>query len=108
MSYAIHISRAHSPISAEEWQSLVKSDPLMRWESNFTVRNPRSGELIQVPGSYGVWARKDAADRLHEVWFSYSRGRISVTDPESDVISRMKEIARQLGAELRGDDGEGY
>ncbi|MGB8933276.1 MAG: hypothetical protein WCC48_18680 [Anaeromyxobacteraceae bacterium] len=106
MSYGVHIEREASPIRQEEWLAVLERDSEMRLEGTFDRTNPRTGEAIHMdaPG-LAVWLSHPAGVR---VLLDLRRGRISAGNPDKHTLAEMRELARQLGAHVRGDEGEGY
>lgn len=109
--YDAHISRAKdwteskkTPITLIEWTDFTKTDPEFRLVDAGVAKNPATGETIEVKGSgMAVWT--DPKNKK-EWYFSYHEGEISVRDPEGDVLTKMKSIARKLKAKVIGDEGE--
>jgi hypothetical protein len=54
---------------------------------------------------FAIWSGGSA---LPEPWLDLSNGCISTKNPDQPLIEKMLEIARQLGAQVQGDDGEVY
>ena len=97
MGYDIHITRAvdwtenaGQEISAEEWLEIVNNDQ----------------ELTPDPdnGSYSaIWAADIEAP---VTWLDWANGNIYTTNPGRAILSKMLQIAQQLGAKVQGDNGE--
>jgi hypothetical protein len=41
-------------------------------------------------------------------WFDWFRGNVKTKNPDGETLTKMLELARELGAEVQGDDGEQY
>ncbi len=98
MGYDLHITRrehwadAGDDISGDEWLTVVATDP----ELQLQVEN----------GPYfAVWSQHSSEG---DHWLSWSDGQIDTKNPTNALIDKMVEIARELGAEVQGDDGEIY
>ncbi|HVX16171.1 MAG TPA: hypothetical protein VHC22_33605 [Pirellulales bacterium] len=117
MGVSLLIERSHSdprgPISLEEWKHLVASDDDLRLRTEpYVVVNPRTGDRITVP----VGAA-DAELWCGEKWLPFLRfspGRLETrfrndsADPaELAYFAKLAKIAKQLGAVLRNDSGDG-
>ena len=99
MGYDLHIVRganryenpAHQ-IPADEWQRYIKSDP----------------ELTLAPENGPHFALWSGPSEYPEPWLDWFQGTIYSKNPDSGIITKMLQIAQQLGAQVRGDDGEIY
>ena len=91
-------------ISMEEWIACVKMDPEMRLD-NFSEVKLENGETFQYdnPGT-AVWVGHSENDI--KTTFDFLSGNITVRNPTSSAIEKMKHIAFKLGAKLQGDEGE--
>jgi len=91
MGYDLHITRrAHwadngDEISAEEWLTLVATDPELKLE----VAN----------GPYFACWSRPSLDGHH--WLTWSNGEISTKNPADVLVDKMVEISRKLGATLQ-------
>lgn len=115
IEYQVHISRSESwneseenPILLDEWIRLVERADEMQ------LAYPRShlDRIHDVPARdrdglacWTGWSRH-AADNA--VWFKYENGRVTVSNPDTEVLRRMAWIARNLEAQVQGDRGEIY
>ena len=116
MGYDVHITRAEewsdseaTPITLDEWLAYVASDPEMRLDGFAEARTPK-GEVIRIEGKgLSVWTAwpGEGRDEGH-AWMDHRRGRIVVKNPDSAILKKMGSIAEQLGAQVRGDEGETY
>lgn len=41
-------------------------------------------------------------------WFTHSKDRITVKNPDEEILVKMHQIALALSAKVQGDDGEEY
>ncbi|MGY4398326.1 hypothetical protein ACVWZA_003532 [Sphingomonas sp. UYAg733] len=121
MAYSIHIVRHdkagnREPIEVREWVAAVSAlDGVRLASSDVTASNPVSGENIVIK-------RDDADAELHDeqqnAWLPVFRwsehGSVSFNAPSDfdEATSRVRmvagELARNLSAELVGDEGEFY
>lgn len=111
MAYEIHILRIDSgqagagEISLQEWQALCAGDPSLQLQEQLVGINPRTGESIVIADSNAATWRSAATG--HERLLDYRRGRISFVH-DDELIVKAKDIARVLGAQIQGDEGEAY
>lgn len=97
--YDLHISRkefwadgSSRKIEPEEWESYLKADPQVIQDSSNS-----SGDFIaNIPGE------------SFPLWYDSDLGEIFTKNPTDRAIKKLKEIARDLGARVQGDDGEFY
>ena len=117
MGYAVHITRKAiswankedaAGISLAEWQDYIATDPEMR-SVNLVVA------LEDGPGAAG---RPAAAGQC--VWLPYSKtgrtgsyasflhegDRVTVQNPDEEILGKMQAIAHALHARVQGDDDE--
>jgi hypothetical protein len=99
MGYDLHITRAEqwtdaaaTPITAEEWLALVRSDP----------------EFVLEPATGPYFARWLGPYSRHEGWLDWADGQLYTKFPDSALLRKMVAIADQLEARVQGDDGEYY
>lgn len=104
MSYEIRIVRPqNTPISTEEWKIYVNSDSEMELADNAETLSPQGQTIrVEIPDS----ARWKGHSRFKNVWFRWARGEIYVSNPDEETLQKMREIARFLGAEVRGEEDE--
>jgi hypothetical protein len=95
MGYELHIVRVKNvdegetaTIKAEEWRALVAQDPEMRI----------------VEGNHAEWLAHP--DEI--VSFELQAGEISFKHPDDPTLAKMIQIAKRLGAQVRGDEDEIY
>ena len=106
MGYDLHVVRtrdwlesANDPVTKQHVDSLIKSDPELRWSlSDFVdMRNESSGTtryfMILWNDSPCFW------------WY---RDQITCSNPDDYQRSKLAQIASALGAFAVGDDGERY
>src|SRR5882724_9423816 len=99
MGYDLHIVRggdyydnpAHQ-ISADEWQHYIESDAELTLAG---INGPH----------FALWSGKSEHP---EPWLDWFEGAIYSKNPDAAIITKMLQIAQQLGAQVRGDDGEIY
>ena len=116
MSYEVHITRKvrgwndatdAAAISLDEWREYVSGDPEMQADDfvNTTYRTSEvtdwqlNGTSVWVPysknGRHGRYAR-----------FVHQGDRVTVENPDEEILGKMQDIAHGLGARVQGDDGE--
>jgi hypothetical protein len=98
MGYDLHITRRKNwsdtgrDINVEEWLKYVEKDPELSL-------SPEDG-----PG-FAKWSGKS---KLTDPWLDWSSGNVYTKNPDEPLIDKMTVIARVLGAQVQGDDGEIY
>ncbi|HYF63160.1 MAG TPA: hypothetical protein VD886_10135 [Herpetosiphonaceae bacterium] len=99
MGYDAHITRAeHWPdtsgveIQAEEWLSIVRSDPDM-------IIAPEHGAY------FAIWR---GTVEEPEVWFDWHQGNVFTKNPDEPTLAKMIQLAERLDARVQGDDGDMY
>ncbi|AMP68173.1 hypothetical protein UW163_01130 [Ralstonia solanacearum] len=111
MSYQLHIER-DTPIALNEWLEAIRARPELRAEESGSIAvNPVTGEEIAVPGSEG-----DASMLIEGRWvttFRWNPRGISFKVPvemssTTGVMAVALDIASELSAFVRGDEGELY
>ncbi|MEM8535170.1 MAG: hypothetical protein AAGF95_30310 [Chloroflexota bacterium] len=105
MGYALYIKRLEDElsISANEWHSLVDSDPSLRMIGRIEWTNPL-GEVITYTNPHlAEWSDGDRS-----VPFDFRSGRVAVKPLDGKVLAKMLELAEKLSAQVVGDDGEFY
>lgn len=121
MAYAIHIRHKYldddcAPISLQAWLAAVARVPGVRLaDGPVTAINPTTGEEILISNAGGDAEVLDpVAGEWQRQLFWSSSGRISFRAPDDfdDRNSLLRNISRQLAAELSavvaGDQGELY
>ena len=99
MGYDLHITRAEfyatnegHEITADEWMRHVQSDPELR-------HHPEGGK------HFVRWLGKS---KYPDPWFDWFEGDIFTKNPDKAIVGKMLQIAKALGAQVQGDDGESY
>jgi hypothetical protein len=109
MAYSIHIERASDgsrpALSIEEWSATAAKRGDLRIQDKLSATNPATGQVIEVPGPFWVWSGHSSA---REVALRFAHGRVSTDRPDEETIDLMIVLAQELGAEVRGDEGEVY
>ncbi len=115
MAYELHITRrpdwhdASGPqITLHDWLQYVGSDSEMRMDgyaeaptSAGTIRIERAGTAVWV-------AYSGHGKQGNMACFTHFKDRISVRDPDEEIIQKMYRIAQALNAKVFGDEGEPY
>lgn len=111
MAYELSIER-DQPLSIEEWRAAVEMHPLLRFgAADSAASNPNTGEVIVVRSAEG-----DASIELDGRWvsiFRWRKGRVTFSaraiESAGDPVSKVAfELARDLSAVVRGEEGETY
>ncbi len=116
IGYEIHITRKSEwsdesgpEISLDEWLEYVDGDEDMRADG-FAEAETRDGSVLRVddPG-IAVWtAYSGHGVSGNMAWFSHFQDRISVKNPDEEILGKMHLIATTLNAKVQGDEGEEY
>ena len=99
MGYDFHITRASSwadnakhQISSDEWLAYIDNDPELA--------------LAGENGPYfALWTGRSGSE---SPWLDWSDGNIYSKNPDSALVDKMVVVARELRAQVQGDDGEIY
>jgi hypothetical protein len=117
MAYEIHIERKNGqPISLDEWVNVVENVESVRFGDAATtiVTNPATGEQISNPQMHRMAELFDVGSQAWIAMFRWFGGRISTrASRDFDAFNShqrlvMRVLALQLGAQIVGDEGEGY
>jgi hypothetical protein len=123
MAYALHIERLPSknatkptPIPLEDWKRALSAVQGVRLctEKAYTITIPGTGEIVSFPhrdGDAEVYFSDQ--QKWHAVlsWFNGSasfKAEIALESLPNPVWTAAAALASQLGAVIRGDDGESY
>jgi hypothetical protein len=85
------------PISLDEWESYVKSDPEMRLVGYEEGRNPFTKERMRI-NRPGLARWKTGPGRSVKVYYNF--GRLEMEGGSQRRVEKMRQIARALGARL--------
>ncbi|QKG57110.1 hypothetical protein GKZ68_11000 [Hymenobacter sp. BRD128] len=117
MGYEVHITRKvprwadeedNATITLAEWLDYVASDSEMRLDeypewpvylADGNINPESDGQSVWLPYSKNGVAGNYA-------WFCYFSDRVTVKNPDEEILGKMLAIARTLGARVQGDDGE--
>ncbi len=115
MGYDLHITRraewsADGPdIELSEWLSVVENDPELRLDEAATASSPEGLAISLRSQGLAAWTGHALqGGDSGVVWFDHRRGAIVVKIPDAEVIRKMLDIAKSLGARVQVDDGEFY
>jgi len=107
MGYELNIQREEENglITKEEWITYINSDPEFERIEEFSASLGTDEILTVSTPNSGLWKT-----RKGEVPFTYYEklGWISVKNPELWMIEKMISIAKNLNAEVQGEEGEKY
>jgi hypothetical protein len=123
MAYALHLERLASravgkptPIPLDDWKRAVSAVEGVRLcvQKDYTIKIPGTGELLSIPHRHGdaeVYFPDEK--KWHAVfnWFSGSatfKADVALEHLPNPIWTVAVALASQLGAVIRGDDGEQY
>ncbi len=112
MGYDIHITRKtdwfddEPEIPLAEWIALVESDPEMRHDGYAEAKMPDGSVIRQVKEGISVWTAYSKPGST--AWFSFSNGNVVAKNPDEEILTKMRHLARALSAKVQGDEGELY
>lgn len=117
MDYNVHITRkaeswaagdAEAVISLAEWLAYVATDPEMQLDSQ--AGTPLFGLEEVLPAAAAgrcVWLAYSKNGRAgNYAWFSHEEDRVTVRNPDEEILGKMLAVAQAFGARVQGDDGE--
>jgi hypothetical protein len=114
MAYEVHITRKQNwfdkegpAITLEEWRKYAASDAEMRLDVVPEPATPQGTVRMESPGA-ALWAAYSKQGPRDAQWFRHFRDRVTVKDPDAEVIGKMCRIAAALGGKVQGNDGEVY
>lgn len=115
MGYDVHITRTaewtdseSDPITLEQWQAYIASDPEMRADGFAEAATPSGTLRYENPG-LAVWTAWSEHGRDGNfAWFDLESGRVTVKNPDDAILLKMCAVADRLGARVQGDEGEHY
>jgi hypothetical protein len=117
MGYDVHITRAESwrdsedqSISLDEWLAYIEQDTEMRLDGFAEAQIKETGEILRVESEgLAVWTDYSShGEGGNMAWFDHRCGEIIVKNPDREILDKMAQIARALGARVQGDEGENY
>jgi hypothetical protein len=118
MGYDVHITRKQhwadeeeeAIISLAEWEAYVAADPEMRLDNHAEALVRDTDQTIWVDSEgLSMWLSYSKNGRAgNYAWFSYEGDRVTVKNPDEEILGKMLAIAHALGARVQGDDGEYY
>jgi len=80
----------------------------MRLDGFAETTTPK-GEVLRYenPG-LAVWLTYSGRDKGRAPWFDLRRGRVTVKNPDREILEKMRKVAEALGAQVQGDESESY
>lgn len=118
MRYDVHITRKQdwadkedsTNVSLAEWLDYVAADPEMRLDTQAEAPAGDTGTTVEVDNAgLSVWLLYSKNGRAgNYAWFSHEGDRITVKNPDEEILGKMLAVAHALGARVQGDDGEYY
>lgn len=114
--YDVHITRRNDwseekgpEITLTEWKTLVSSDPDMRLDGFAEIALDGDQKLRTESEGLAVWIKYSKHGKKGNMaWFLWSRGNITVKNPDEEIRRQMFRLARKLKAKVQGDEGETY
>jgi hypothetical protein len=116
MGYEVHITRkaaswgdAHddAAISLAEWQKYVANDPEMRVDNFLSPSNRTSVPTNWEAAGASIWVPYSKNGRGdYYARFIHQGDRITVSQPDEEIVGKMLLVAYALQARVQGDDGE--
>jgi hypothetical protein len=92
-------------IELTDWLNYANRDNEMRLDGFAEATNPL-GEHVKIENEgITLWL---AHPENWSVWFDYRDGKIIVKNPDQESRMKMIDIAKKLGAVVKGEDGEYY
>jgi hypothetical protein len=116
MGYDLHITRADmwyqsklNPILPEEWFTYLDSDPEMRLVQ-IAEATTSAGETVRYKSDgLAVWTSYSGNGKDGNfAWFDLQHGEVVVKNPDDEIITKMRQVARAFKARVQGDEGEFY
>ena len=117
MGYDVHITRAQhwldaneNPITLTQWLDYAKSDTEFRIDTEAVAYDRKKRPLLAYASEgLAVWTAYSKHQAGGDMaWFDWRAGRITVKNPDDEILAKMKRVAAGLGASVVGDDGEHY
>jgi hypothetical protein len=116
MGYDVHITRKvrswddrgdSATISLAEWQAYVASDPEMQVDELLNSTNRTDAPTDWELTGASIWTPYSRNGRAgYYARFGHHDDRITVSQPDEEILVKMLAIAHVLGARVQGDDGE--
>ncbi|MEO6728302.1 MAG: hypothetical protein ABIM99_00100 [Candidatus Dojkabacteria bacterium] len=105
--YFIHLEKEDdsSPLSLEQWISIIKKDPEMIYSNIVSYVSPFGENITKSGGFYGIWRPKNEPNI--EVVFTYHDGVISAIY-DSKILRKLQEISEKIDGFVYGDNEEEY
>lgn len=116
MGYDVHITRKQhwadqvgQRIELDEWLRYVEGDAEMRLDGAAEAAFVDGGTLrVEGPG-IAVWvAYSGHGSDGNMAWFDHFEDRVTVKNPDREILRKMFAVAQALDARVLGDEGEGY
>ena len=118
MGYDVHITRKqhwadeedNATISLAEWLAYVATDPEMRLDDHAEAPVGDTDTTFGVESEgLSVWLPYSKNGRAgNYAWFSHEDDRVTVKNPDEEILGKMLAVAHALGARVQGDDNEYY
>ena len=115
MGYDVHITRRAEwsdkgdDISLDEWIAFVAASPDLELVGHAETEVP-GGKVLRITAD-GLTSWTGYSGRPESrgpVWFNHSRGKITVRNPDVEILAKMWSIAQHFAAQVQGDEGEAY
>lgn len=103
MGYDLHIEESGKTV--EQWVEYVKKSKTLKLQEVAVAKNPHTGEVIQIGTPNGAIGKNG-------IYFVSRSGTkklsITINSPRTEDIPYLKEITKEFGGVLVGDEGEKY
>jgi hypothetical protein len=117
MGYDVHITRKAESwvdyddpaiITLDEWKAYVASDSEMRLDNHAEAPIYGTTDTLHTESEgLSVWLAYSKNGRAgNYAWFDFQEDRITVKNPDEEILGKMLTIARDLHARVQGDDNE--
>jgi hypothetical protein len=121
MGYAVHITRKqhswankedNATISLDEWKEYVASDPELQLAEDVplplsSAADPDEAEADEQRSSLWLPYSKNGRSGNY-AWFLHAGDRVTIQNPDEEILGKMLDIAHALRARVQGDDNEYY
>jgi hypothetical protein len=105
VGYDLHVTRGDGkPIAEAEWRAYVAADPELELTGVADASTSEGTLRYESPG-LARWRHHPDGE---QVWFDFRHGEVMVKNPDEATIGKMLMVARALGGQVQGDDGEIY
>lgn len=113
MAYELHIEIPEEEVEIDEWIEAIELIENIKIDSSDNeITNPLTGETVTFPGNEGDVAVNIDGNWIKCIGFRRGRGsfnaRPEIEAPSNPVRNAAAMIAKTLGAQIVGGEGEVY